>query len=186
MRLKFAPPLAAILVLTGLLAACATPLPLAAPEAPPPPPPPPQPRADAAPAPFRVSDFTWSTAPGQDRIAGHLAYGRGTYSCAGAGVVLTPETPWVRQRMLSLYGAVSGAALPVAQVRARTPAASENYSSFVRSTTCDAQSRFSFQGLPNGAWYLITVARSVVTPKGEDMAIMRRVETYDGTLQVEL
>jgi hypothetical protein len=184
MRFKPASSLAVILVLTGLLAACETPAPLVAPSLPPPPPPPP--RVDNIPAPFRASDFTWSTSPGQDRVAGHLAFGRGSYSCAGAGVVLTPETPWVRQRMQSLYGATTGAALPVAQVRARTPTASENYSSFVRSTTCDAQSRFNFQGLPNGAWYLITVAHSVVTPKGEDMAIMRRIESYDGTLQIEL
>ena len=184
MRSKLARPLAAVLISTGLLAACSTPMPLVAPAAPPPPPPPP--RAETAPAPFRALDFAWSTSPGQDRIAGHLAFGRGAYSCDNAGVVLTPETPWVRQRMQSLYGAITGAALPAADVRARTPAASENYSNFVRSTTCDAQSRFTFQGLPNGAWYLITVAHSVATPKGEDMAIMRRVETYDGAVQVEL
>ncbi len=184
MRSKLAPSFAALLILTGLLASCATPEPLAAPALPEPPPPPP--RAEVTAAPFRATDFAWSTSPGQDRITGHLGFGRGSYSCANAGVVLTPETPWVRQRMQSLYGAITGAALPVADVRARTPTASENYSSFVRSTTCDAQSRFAFQGLPNGAWYLITVAHSVGTPKGPDMAIMRRVETYDGTLQVEL
>lgn len=184
MRSKLVLSLAALLLLAGFLASCVTPEPLAAPALPEPPRPPP--RAEVAPAPFRATDFTWSTSPGQDRIAGQLAFGRGSYSCANAGVVLTPETPWVRQRMQSLYGAITGAALPVAQVRARTPTASENYSSFVRSTACDAQSRFTFQGLPNGAWYLITVAHSVATPKGEDMAIMRRVETYDGVIQVEL
>jgi hypothetical protein len=185
MRFKPALTLAAALVSASLLSACETPLPLEA-APPPPPPPPPTHFEQTAPAPFRPADFTWSTAPGPDRIGGHLAYGHGTYSCAGASVALTPETPWVRQRMLSLYGATSGAALPAAQVRARTPQASENYSVFVRIATCDPQSRFTFQGLPNGAWYIITVAHTAGPAKGEDMAIMRRVETYDGTLAIEL
>jgi hypothetical protein len=184
MRFKIAVPLTASLITAALLSACETPLPLA--EALPPPPPPPPVQTTPAAAPFRASDFGWSTSPGQDRINGHLAYGRGTYSCAGASVVLMPETPWFRQRMLTLYRATSGAALPAAEVRARTPATTENYSAFSRGANCDAQSRFTFQGLPNGAWYIITVAHSVATPKGEDMAIMRRVETYDGALQIEL
>src|SRR6201995_3902426 len=91
----------------GSLTACVEPLPLEAaraplPPAPPPPPPPPR-IEEPTPQGFRANDFAWSTAPGPNRISGHLSYGRGTYSCAGASVVLTPETPWVRQRMLTLY-----------------------------------------------------------------------------------
>jgi hypothetical protein len=47
-------------------------------------------------------------------------------------------------------------------------------------------SRFVFQGLPSGAWYIITVAHPASGTKGADMAIMRRVETFNGALQIEL
>jgi hypothetical protein len=177
--------LAVSLFVPGLLAACMTPLPLES-ALPPPPPPPQQAPPPAAPAPFRAADFAWAAQAGQDRISGHLAFGRGTYTCANASVVLMPETAWFRQRMQVLYGATTGAALPVAQVRARTPATSENYSAYARTVTCDPQSRFVFQGLPNGAWYIITVAHPANGTQGEDMAIMRRVETFSGAVAVEL
>ena len=177
--------LAVSLLIPSLLAGCETPLPLA--SAPPPPPPPPQQVSPtAAPAPFRAADFAWASQPGQDRISGHLAFGRGAYTCANASVVLMPETAWFRQRMQTLYGATSGAALPVAEVRARTPATSEPYSAYARTATCDPQSRFVFQNLPNGAWYIITVAHPANGAKDQDMAIMRRVETFSSAVAVEL
>ena len=74
-----------------MLAACAT-------EGGPPPPP-----VSAAPSPtvFRPADFSWSAVPGRARIDGKLTYKRGEqrYTCAGAAVILTPETPWTRRRM---------------------------------------------------------------------------------------
>ena len=102
------------------------------------------------------------------------------YTCAGAGVVLTPETLWTRRRMTILYNSPDRSALPAEQVRARTPSApSGDYSAFVRRTTCDESDRFNFQGLANGAWFVITVAKPV-GGNGPDMAIMRRVEIRAG------
>ena len=129
---------------------------------------------------FRTADFAWSTAPGSGRIDGQLSYrpmGK-VHSCAAAGVLLTPDTPWVRSRMNILYSSTEKAVLPADEVRRRTPPErSQDYSSFVRRTTCDAQGRFSFTGLPDGTWYAITVARPVPAGSGPDMAIMRRVTT---------
>ena len=146
----------------------------------PPPPPPGQP----APSPtvFRPEDFSWSAVPGRNRIDGRLIYRQGAtrYTCSGAGVVLTPETPWTRRRMSILYSSPDAAALPADEVRARTPSApNDDYSSFVRRTTCDAADRFSFSNLPDGAWFVITVARPQAGG-GESIAIMRRVVTRGG------
>jgi len=67
-------------------------------------------------------------------------------------------------------------------VRARTPSApSGDYSAFVRKATCDAASRFSFAGLPDGAWYAIVVAKPV-SGEGPGIAVMRRVTTRAGHL----
>ena len=139
---------------------------------------------------FRASDFSWSSASGRGRVDGQLVYRSGgkTYSCTSSGVVLTPETPWTRQRMETLYNSSSHAVLPAAEARARTPAArTGDYSAFVKHADCNSAGLFSFEGLPNGAWYAITVAKPVAPATGPDMAIMRRVEIRDGgTVSVKL
>lgn len=154
-----------------------------------PPPPPPPGSGPATAGTFRAEDFSWSAVPGAGRVEGRLTYkaGQTRYSCTGAGVVLTPETPWTRRRMSILYTSADRAALPADEVRARTPSApSGDYSAFVKRTVCDANSAFSFSGLANGAWYVITVAKPVSGP-GPDIAVMRRVEIRGGrAVKVEL
>lgn len=132
---------------------------------------------------FRTSDFAWSTAAGKNQIDGELAYKAKEvqYSCADAGVLLTPHTAWTGYRMNILYRSTEHAAEPAAEVRGRTPPGrSGDYSSFVRRASCDASGHFSFTGLPDGVWYMITVARSVPAGAGPEMAIMRRVTTRGG------
>jgi hypothetical protein len=164
----------------GALAACAPVTPSPSTGARPP---------QSGPAPFRAQDFAWSTATGTGRIEGRVNHRSGQlrYSCSGAGVVLTPETPWSRRRMTILYKSAERAALPSEEVRARTPSApSGDYSNFVKRTTCDANSRFSFSGLPAGAWYVITIARPL-SGSGPELAVMRRVQVRNGAaVNVEL
>jgi hypothetical protein len=130
---------------------------------------------------FRTADFAWSTAPGRGSIQGQVAYGskRAAYGCTN--VVLTPETPWVRQRMSILYRSTSSAALPAEEVRKRTPSErSQDYSSFVKRTTCDATGKFTFGGLPDGSWFVITVVKPADATAGAEIAIMRRVSVAGG------
>lgn len=168
-----------------ILAACATPAPAPPPSAarPAPTPAPAAPPPSTGMAAFSTSDFAWSTAKGTGGIDGLLNYKASgvTYGCVDAGVVLTPETPWVRRRMEILYRSADKATLPADEVRARTPPErSQDYSAFVKRATCDATGKFTFAGLPNGAWYVITVARPTGGAKGVDMAIMRRVTIAGG------
>ncbi|HVI32793.1 hypothetical protein [Phenylobacterium sp.] len=146
-------------------------------------PPPPGRGPMAGPPTFRAADFGWSQAPGRNGVAGRVTYRQGAtrFTCSGAGVVLTPETPWSRRRMAVLYGSTERAALPADEVRARTPRApAGDAGPFVKRTTCDSADRFSFSGLPDGAWYVITVARPAGQPQAEGMALMRRVTTRGG------
>lgn len=144
----------------------------------------------AGPPAFRPADFAWSQVQGRNRIDGRLVFRQGQtrFTCSGAGVVLTPETPWTRRRMTILYTSGEAAALPADEVRARTPSApNADYSAFVRTTTCDAANRFSFQGLPDGAWFVIAVARPAGAVRGPSMAIMRRIQTRGGrTIALDL
>jgi len=133
---------------------------------------------------FRDSDFAWSTASGAGSISGVLAFRGpgGAYSCSD--VILAPETPWSRARMRILYLSTTQAAMPVDEVKGRTPPEhSADYARYARKATCDASGAFSFTGLPNGSWYVITVA----TPaSGSKMAVMRRVTTAGGPIRVTL
>lgn len=141
-----------------------------------------------APGPFQPSDFAWSTVRGGSSIAGVLAYrgGGGRYTCEGGDVILTPETAWSRRRMIILYGSANAAAVPVSIVRARTPGApAGDYARFVRKTTCDSANRFGFDALPQGNWFVITVAKPV-DGQGEAVAVTRRIETRGGARTVTL
>lgn len=132
---------------------------------------------------FRTADFAWSRAAGRGAIQGQLTYrvAGAPYSCASAPVVLTPETPWVRARMMILYRSDQSAAEPAEEVRGRTPPErSQDYSAFVRRATCDAAGRFAFTGLPDGSWFVITVARPPSGVAGREMALMRRVTIRGG------
>ena len=137
---------------------------------------------------FQAEDFAWSTVAGGGSIVGTLGYHSATsrYTCQGGDVILTPETPWTRRRMLILYGSPIAAAVPLDIVRARTPSApSGDYARFAKRTTCDGDNRFSFAGLPDGGWFVITLAKPVDVA-GEPIAVMRRVETRGGQRAVTL
>jgi hypothetical protein len=134
---------------------------------------------------FSDEAFAWSTHGGADIIDGVLAYrgGPAQYTCQD--VVLIPRTPWSRRRMVILYGSDDQAAVAVEDVRARTPAApSGAYSQYVRHASCDSGNRFHFTGLPDGGWFVITVATPAAG--GGRMAVMRHVQTRGGLSRVNL
>ncbi len=138
--------------------------------------------------PFESRDFAWSQRAGGSSIVGSLAFhgGGGRYTCQGGDVILTPETPWSRRRMVVLYGSANAAAVPVSIVRARSPSApSGELARFVRKATCDQANHFAFSGLPQGAWYVITVAKPI-DGQGESVAVSRRVETHGGARAITL
>jgi hypothetical protein len=168
--------LAAAALVAASLAACA-------PSLGPPPPGrmagPPTP-ADAI---FRAGDFAWSQAPGRNTLAGTLGHTAGPirYTCAGQTVVLTPETPWARRRMQVLYQSDQHAALTADDVRSRQNLAPPGDSNpYVKRVGCDAADHFSFTGLPDGAWYVVTLAKPVAGQSGPSLAMMRRVVTRGG------
>ena len=161
--------------LCAALGACASVSPL-------PPPPPFEPPAPSSPAAaFESRDFAWSAQHGAAGIRAQVAFNLDghRYTCVGQTVILTPDAPFSRSRMIALYGSAERAALPVAEVRSRQAARpSSDYSAFVRKSVCDAQNRFAFQGLPAGDWYAIVVVQPI--GGGEQMALMRRIRTHAG------
>jgi hypothetical protein len=162
----------AVLGLTAFAAACAPTMG--------PPPPGPLPNGSTS---FSAEDFAWSKRSGANAISGLVAYRQGPmrFSCAGSSVVLTPETTWSRRRVAVLYGSTERAALPADEVRARTPSApAGDVGPFVKRTTCDESGRFTIGGLPDGGWFVITIAKPMGQPQGASIALMRRVVTRGG------
>ena len=100
---------------------------------------------------FRAADFAWSQAAGRNTLAGALGHtGPVRYSCVGATVVLTPETPWATRRMEVLYRSSQRAALPADDVRSRQNQAPPGDSNpYVKRATCDAADHFNFTNLPD-------------------------------------
>lgn len=172
-------PLLSVLAVAALTTACA-------PTLGPPPPSRPGPPATLPPPSgnpnFSAPEFAWSQRPGGNIIAGRVTYRQGAirYTCAGASVVLTPETAWSRRRMAALYGSTERSALPADEVRARTPSApAGDAGPFVKRTNCDDADQFAFGSLADGAWFAITVARPA-TGSGPTVALMKRVVVRGG------
>ena len=162
--------LAAILA-AAALSACET-VPGPTPYGPPPP-------ASA----FNIRDFDWSTAQGSGGVDGRVAFSRDgqAYACTGS-VALTPDTPYTRARVRTLYGSTEQASVPEAVVRARTvPDPNADYRSYVRSTTC-SEGRFSASGLPDGGWFIIVP----VSAGGDRIVLMRRVDIRGRRVPVTL
>lgn len=133
---------------------------------------------------FNAEHFAWSQQPGRGAIDGLVNYRQGarTYACTGS-VALTPETPYTRERFRILYGGVDRAAVPEAVVRARTvPDPAADYRGFVRSATCQ-NGRFTFDGLPDGGWFVIT---PVAANGSERVVLMQYVRTRGQRVPVTL
>ena len=131
----------------------------------------------AAPAAFNERDFGWSQMPGRNSIEGQIAFAQDgkTFACVGSAG-LTPDTPYTRARIRTLYGSTQRAAVPAAVVRARTVAdANSDYRTYVRDTRCE-NGRFRFDGLPDGGWFLIVPVTSGDAP----VVLMQSVQTRGG------
>jgi hypothetical protein len=159
-------PLAAAVLLAAAVAACA-PLPPAGGFGPPP-------------GAFNVQDFAWSARGGQASVEGRITYAaEGRRHACIRTAALTPDTPYTRARFQRLYGSTNSAAIPASVVRARTvPDPNADYQQYVREAPCQ-DGRFSFTGLPDGAWFVIAPVRA---EGGEPIALMRRVTTRGGRM----
>jgi len=150
----------------------ATPGPAVAPPPPPPPPP--------------VSEFAWSAAPGTNAIHGEVAYTDRTgrkWACAGQSVALMPRTPSTDLRMHALYGSSDRALEPVADVRAHSGAVhGPDPGPYVRTTVCDPDSHFAFDGLPDGGYFVIARVhlKGAAAASDEGLAVMQKVAVTGG------
>ena len=142
-------------------------------------PPPPQapPGSVYITSPYTPGDFSWSAQKGSNGIRGSSPKG---YSCANMSVGLTPDAPYSRERIVKLYGSAVRADRTVTEIRNK-PVLNDNpdLARFVRRARCDAQGRFSFDGLPDGNYFLIAQVNGPTEP----LALMRHVVLRGGDVE---
>ena len=175
-------------LLAALVAGCeTTPTP---PPKPAPKPAPAPPRVTTGPAPFRASDFTWSTGKGPGGITGVVNYRTAAgerWSCSGQTVGLTPETAHSAERIAQLYGSSERAVQSVSAVLARSATAGRaEYGQFLRDSPCEAGDAFNFRELPDGNYFLIVRVHPAAGAGPDDLVIMQRVAVRGAVVKLTL
>ena len=153
--------LAAVVVLTLGLAACAT-----TESGPPPPPVPSGPIATGATI-LCNTDF-------------HCEMGHG--SCSGLSVALMADSARFRRRAEALYGSLAHGSQPVAVVKARAAALGpEDATAPVQTAQCNQRGEFILNGVPGGSYFLIAHVWIIRPGQGRtDHVILQRISLHDG------
>lgn len=94
--------------------------------------------------------------------------GGGVVTCAGSRVNLWPATTYMKELMLA---ARSGA-----RITNLSPLP-ESHRAMIRTTTCDAQGAFRFEGLPAGKWFAFASVQWAVGNAMQGGTLARAVES---------
>jgi hypothetical protein len=107
---------------------------------------------------FDPEAVRWAKETGTNEITGQAflrQQGGGVVTCAGERVTLIPSSPYSTERIRAAYGnGPSGVARFM--FGTRLPEPDPGFTGTHRTATCDAQGSFSFSGLPDGDYYLVT------------------------------
>lgn len=140
----------------------------------------------AAPQPIQIqsafdpAEAAFIRSPGPNTIAGQAFLrqkGGGVVTCAGQTVMLIPRTQYSQERVMALYGTISAPALN------RTNNVSDpapGYQDHMRTTTCDAQGNFRFEGVPDGRYFVNTVVSWSVGYRPQGGAVMTPADVAGG------
>lgn len=133
---------------------------------------------------FDPKEVKWSEKAGRNAVSGfavlRTAGGEGR-TCAGLKVYLIPDSEYAREHMLTLFGELDHAMRAVDGAPTLEPA-NDEYLATVRTTRCDGQGYFSFERVPDGKWYVVTLVVWVVSPPFpvQGSYMMKQVELRRG------
>jgi hypothetical protein len=129
---------------------------------------------------------SWAAVPGDNTIEGSALMrtsGGEVRTCAALEAAILPVSAYASERMVHLYGNATGGYRPIWHQVVFEPDSDAFYRS-VRTTKCDAQGEFSFDGLPDGDWFVqaavIWEAAGAGTQGG---SLMQRVQLRGGETQ---
>jgi hypothetical protein len=104
---------------------------------------------------FDYSEHEPYAKPGENGISGQAfltRQGDSVVTCAGSRVLLLPATSYFREMFWHMIVAGSEPEPP------KNPYPS--LKSMIRRTECDAQGNFSFSGIPDGTWFVLTQVKA--------------------------
>jgi hypothetical protein len=113
---------------------------------------------DASP-PWSEQDVAWSAGDGRNAVTGTaLLRTRGgePRTCAGLEVSLVPKSPYADDRIARIYGNNESGYQTLYRYPKLEPAP-PGYKAAARSTRCDGQGYFSFDAIPDGTYYVVSV-----------------------------
>jgi len=99
--------------------------------------------------------------------------GGGVVTCAGSLVRLTPDTKYSRERMGIIYrNSEKGYRLYIDRI---IPVADASYSSYSRTTKCDAQGKFKFSDIFPGNYFVTTEVSWVISGLQQGGSLMQHL-----------
>jgi len=107
---------------------------------------------------FDPAEMEWAKAPGPNRIRGDgflRTRGGDVKTCAGLDVWLVPVSNYTAEWASRNYDGQNGGYKPKLMSLNPYPSLSQAATQYVLAKKCDAQGRFAFESLADGAYYVV-------------------------------
>lgn len=131
---------------------------------------------------FSASEAAIINKAGKNTIKGNAFLrqnGGGVVTCAGSDVLLIPATKYAKERIGYIYGSENGGYNPVYSGQSTFTPEPPEYSSMVKTTTCNSDGKFEFKNVANGDYYVLAkVIWQVRSYQGG--SLMRKVNVKNG------
>lgn len=121
---------------------------------------------------------------GQNTVRGSAMLrqsGGGVVTCAGTEVHLIPATDYAAERIRAIYRSEAGGFTTYYKARVRFEPESPSYMLLRRTTRCDPQGYFKFEGVADGDFYVLANVTWTVADYVEGGALVERVQLGAGS-----
>lgn len=127
---------------------------------------------------FNVDSVKWVKIKGSSSVSGeaYLKLGNGVYKgCAGFNIELLPVSKYADERILSTYGNTEQGQILMSQKPPNFVPDVKEYHEYLIKSECDSNSRFSFNAVPNGDYYLIAFVIWGKEPNQQGGGVMKKI-----------
>jgi hypothetical protein len=134
--------------------------------------------------PFQPADVAWSMASGTNSLTGTAVFKYADNEprpCADVPVRLVPDSPYARLRLQELYGSdLSGVSSGPGYGLYGPERVDYRWLDTAKTAHCNSQGSFSFEGVPDGVWYVVSAWGAWTDKEGRGAAMFKRVELRGG------
>jgi len=127
---------------------------------------------------FNVDSVKWVKIKGNSSVSGevHLKLGDGAYKgCSGFNIELLPASKYANERILSTYGNTDQGQILMSQKPPKFIPDVKEYHEYLIKSECDSNSKFSFNAVPSGEYYLIAFVIWGKEPNQQGGGVMKKI-----------